>query len=388
LHELELPEALEVGSRDADCAGVEGRIQMLSWVAMERIVAESLPASPKRQRRAKDRPMRSDVIYLTDAELLQKLHELGVDVDRRSLERLCDQSLSAEEITKSILERPRFEIRERFDEDRIWICLLALWQRWFPEKPCFELLDDRMQAGYDLRTRSGPEAACRVWLEVWSDVLRIADRTGICTIREFDERFRGSQFLFNWIQDVEDDLWTAGMRDRRFLQARVAVCEEGLRRFASESESLVENRRLALAESYFELGEIARAESLYGQWLRDDPQWSWAWIGWSDRYRFTRSEARDPQKAELILREGLGVADLRDRGDVAERLADLYAEQGRKADAEEVRLQAQARARVEEASRASGAALTGPAADVQKKVGRNEPCPCGSGRKFKKCCGA
>ncbi len=22
------------------------------------------------------------------------------------------------------------------------------------------------------------------------------------------------------------------------------------------------------------------------------------------------------------------------------------------------------------------------------KVGRNEPCPCGSGRKFKKCCGA
>jgi len=23
---------------------------------------------------------------------------------------------------------------------------------------------------------------------------------------------------------------------------------------------------------------------------------------------------------------------------------------------------------------------------VEKKVGRNEPCPCGSGKKFKKCC--
>ena len=22
-----------------------------------------------------------------------------------------------------------------------------------------------------------------------------------------------------------------------------------------------------------------------------------------------------------------------------------------------------------------------------KKVGRNEPCPCGSGKKYKKCCG-
>jgi uncharacterized protein YecA (UPF0149 family) len=23
----------------------------------------------------------------------------------------------------------------------------------------------------------------------------------------------------------------------------------------------------------------------------------------------------------------------------------------------------------------------------ENKVGRNEPCPCGSGRKYKKCCG-
>ena len=33
---------------------------------------------------------------------------------------------------------------------------------------------------------------------------------------------------------------------------------------------------------------------------------------------------------------------------------------------------------------ASGRAVAAPAA----KAGRNEPCPCGSGRKFKKCCGA
>ncbi|HAY40270.1 MAG TPA: hypothetical protein DCY53_13620 [Desulfobacteraceae bacterium] len=25
--------------------------------------------------------------------------------------------------------------------------------------------------------------------------------------------------------------------------------------------------------------------------------------------------------------------------------------------------------------------------EVEKKVGRNEPCPCGSGNKYKKCCG-
>jgi uncharacterized protein len=34
------------------------------------------------------------------------------------------------------------------------------------------------------------------------------------------------------------------------------------------------------------------------------------------------------------------------------------------------------------------AALAKPASPSGGKVGRNEPCPCGSGRKYKKCCGA
>jgi len=27
-------------------------------------------------------------------------------------------------------------------------------------------------------------------------------------------------------------------------------------------------------------------------------------------------------------------------------------------------------------------------AKTEKKIGRNEPCPCGSGKKYKKCCGS
>ena len=26
--------------------------------------------------------------------------------------------------------------------------------------------------------------------------------------------------------------------------------------------------------------------------------------------------------------------------------------------------------------------------EIHKKIGRNDPCPCGSGKKYKKCCGA
>jgi preprotein translocase subunit SecA len=39
---------------------------------------------------------------------------------------------------------------------------------------------------------------------------------------------------------------------------------------------------------------------------------------------------------------------------------------------------------------AGGEASSAPKAQVIKgaKVGRNDPCPCGSGKKYKKCCGA
>ena len=35
----------------------------------------------------------------------------------------------------------------------------------------------------------------------------------------------------------------------------------------------------------------------------------------------------------------------------------------------------------------SNRAISFPAQSLQPKIGRNAPCPCGSGKKFKKCCG-
>ena len=134
-----------------------------------------------------------------------------------------------------------------------------------------------------------------------------------------------------------------------------------------------ENRRRALAESYFELGETAKAEALYRDWLHADPRWGWGWIGWSDGYGLTRTKLQDWQRAEQILREGLAVDQVRDRLDMLERLADVCEEQGRKGEATELR---------KEAKRSVAATRV-----TRQKIGRNEPCPCGSRKKFKKCCG-
>jgi len=262
-------------------------------------------------------------------------------------------------------------------------------------------------------------AVCRVWLDAWSDVLRILDKAGMRSIQEFDDRFEGSQSLFNWIQDLEDKLWNAGLEDRQFLTARIALCEEGLRRFRSEGDLMTENRRRALAESYYELGETDKAEALYRGWLHLDPRWGWGWIGWSDCYRFTRTEQRDWSRCEQILREGLSIPDVRDRADIAGRLADACEEQGRGEEAAEYRRQTKRIAETIEVSQSVNSAgkvlrqktqvniggaglalsemsniaamLPGRSAYssvTRQKVGRNEPCPCGSGKKFTRCCGA
>ena len=205
---------------------------MFSWVALDRFAEKERARDATFRKQSAGKVLRSDAQPLTDDDLLAKLRSFGIELDRHSLERLCREALSAEEIATPLLDQRTFHGRQaEMESDWIWVCLTALWQRWFPDQPCFELLDDKMQAGYDLQGPRGSTTACRIWLEAWRDVLGLLDKGGLQSIRAFDERFRGSQSLFNWIQDLEDELWNAGLEDRQFLTARIAVCEEGLRRF-------------------------------------------------------------------------------------------------------------------------------------------------------------
>jgi hypothetical protein len=372
---------------------------MISWVAMDRIVEKQHAADPEYRKNAAGKVLRSDAKWLTDGELLTKLRSFGIDVARSSLGQLCRASLSAQEIAQPLLDERTFNGKqEQMESDWIWICLTALWQRWFPDQPCFEILDDKIQLGFELRP-SEATVASRVWLEAWDDVLRIFDKGGMQSIREFDRRFQGTHSLFNWIQDLEDELWRAGRWDRTFLKARIAVCKEALRRFRDDDRLSTENRRRALAESLFELGETEEAEGLYCGWLNQNPRWGWGWIGWSDCYRFTHTEFRDWARSEQLLREGLAVAEVGNRTDILDRLADLCKEQGRTEEAHEFRQQAKNSTAAAEtwlinrsASAATVAARpranSAPSSVGARKVGRNDPCSCGSGKKYKKCCGA
>jgi preprotein translocase subunit SecA len=128
---------------------------------------------------------------------------------------------------------------------------------------------------------------------------------------------------------------------------------------------------------------------------------------------------RDWGRSEQLLREGLAIAEVRDRSDLVERLADLCEGQGRVEEAKEFRREAKRSAAGMETSQSISSTgtvlrqktkidfggeglplselsnvaaivrrMSSPVASGRPKVGRNDPCPCGSGKKFKKCCRA
>jgi tetratricopeptide (TPR) repeat protein len=409
----------------------------MSWVTLDRFCEEQRLSDEEIHRRleASGRPLRSSAAGLSDEELLEKLREFGFDFDRAGLERLCEGALSAEEVAKSLLDRCDFRNdAERMEGEWIWVCMVALWERWWPEKVCLELLDDKVQAGYrelqaSYRELRGREAAgAATWLSAWSDVVRLCDITGIHSIEEFDDRFPMTQSLYNWSQDLEEVLWNAGLKDPELLRARIAVCDDALRRFPDEDQLMTENRRQALAESYFEVGETERAEALFEQWLAGDPRWGWGWVGWADFYFFMENRPKDYGRAEELLRRGYSTPDVRNREAIAGRLRRLCRETGRLSEAEQFERQAKQPKRrrgsttvsrkleLEESQDGTAAVLRegatvtfggeglpldqfasvvrAPEAAASReparavKVGRNAPCPCGSGQKFKKCCGS
>jgi len=330
------------------------------------------PGAKNREPAAATQPG-SDMKQSSDEQLLAKLSSLGIELDRESLGRLCEQNLGAGQVAKRLMELTTFKrLGGKSHLTQIENCVAQLWQRWFPDKPSFEMLDDKMQAGYALLLqRRDVVAACEVWLDAWGDLLSLLDQSGINSIEAFDQQFRGTEWVFNWLQEFEQELWNAAVAQPRFFNDRVRVCEENLRRFPSDHALAIENRRRFLAESYFELGDTSKADTLFREWLSADPQWGWGWIGWARCYQFARGQMKDLNKTEQLLLEGQSVAQVRDSDQFAEDLAALYEQQGRVKEAQQMRRRAPPSHTVPH---------SGP------KVGRNDPCPCGSGKKFKKCC--
>ncbi len=350
----------------------------MSFAALDRLAEEKMRTG---------RPLLSTARSLSDEELLEKLLPLSGDLDREIFRQMAVSHVSAQEMVEGIeVDGPGW-----FDADWPWLAATVLWERWAPDIPSFEIIDNAMQAADHAPDRI---KKCEIWLDVWDKVIALADRRRVTKLSQLDELFSGTQCLYNWVQDVELELSNGRDVAKRFLSERLRFCEEYLARFGEEHPEIDRGMWRAVAEVHNETGDLETVDRLYREWLAADPEWGWGWIGWADCYWLFTPRERDFSRGEEILREGLAVAELRDRDAALGRLADLYAESGRPEEEQKVREQLEALLRVSKKKRYAWESTPSPPKPQvlpqgvkKKKIGRNAPCPCGSGKKYKKCCG-
>ena len=371
----------------------------LSTWAVNRIFEQQLAGDKARldALRAKGKVLMTDVRNMSAEEILDKLNSIGLRINREIMSELCIKHISAESLAMW-LEKDRK--LKNFNVDWIWLGIRVLWERWFPEIQNLEMLDDKMQKGYELlidRTdhrlleRTNTDVL-EVWGGTWVDIKNIMDKHGISDIESFDNIFGGTQSIYNWSMDYDMEIGNAIVENLEFTQTRIDFCNEYIERYKDKNEHNIKEMMRSIARSYFQIGNTDIGEELLSKYLKNDPRWGWGWIEWSDQYYlYADNGIKDADKAIRILKQGLDVKGLNDRGYVLDRLHYIYIDMDMQDEAEEVMKEKNqigskkqvphSTSFITEDSDINNHYVSG------KKIGRNNPCPCGSGKKHKKCCG-
>ena len=257
------------------------------------------------------------------------------------------------------------------DEDWIWIAVAVLWERWFPEQPSMEMLNSSMMNGYD----EEGEKSVEIWLETWEILKSLVKRVRPGNFEDFDKEFRGAQFVFNWVTDFSHALYNLSLDDPRYTERHREYLEWLLESFPNDT-SHRHWIRGDLGECIGRLQGRKAMDDFFHEWVEEDPADGNAWYYWSACYFFDFGY-RDFARSEEIIREGLMNPDVSGKEMIVDRLFSIYEETGRD----------NAPLHKEFAEFLPALATKPMSRHIPEKTGRNEPCPCGSGKKFKKCCG-
>ena len=232
--------------------------------------------------------------------------------------------------------------------------------------------------------RKGCDELLLAWdgLKIYMDEQNINDiwALGRKQIREFRNYNIHPTFVF---QTLQDELHNAGLEDKIYFEKRIEYCTDFLN-YIGDDRLTIENTRCAIANSYFELGDETECDRLYSEWLETDPKWGLGYVEWASNYEHGWHGRKNMEKAAALYDKALGVDGIRDRENVIDRALSFYEELGNNDKVDELSNELSQL----EAKSPKNLTDKGQVTASSKKIGRNEPCPCGSGKKYKKCCGA
>lgn len=257
-----------------------------------------------------------------------------------------------------------------------------------------EELDQTIEQGALASQRQNPEEACDRWAEAWELVKQLTVPSMKST-GDFDRVHEDLAIpVHDWCQDFEIELGNAATRYPKYHELRLRYVDEFLVRFPEESALVTLNMLRAKGEALMGTGRRDQADTVFAATVERFPDDAWAYIGWADQYTIAAPDGtpKNHARAEELLQGALSRTTLVHRDDVLDRLEEIYLDWGQPEKAAAIASERQARfGRELEQKVARMARETLPPEParspvVSEKIGRNEPCPCGSGKKYKKCC--
>lgn len=265
-----------------------------------------------------------------------------------------------------------------------------------------DLINEKMQIGYNYYQNNKTEECYSAWIEVWSLIKETIQNNQIKSITDFDKTYNLTECLYNWASDFQEILMNSGNYEKC-----INYCEWLIPLYKKGDLNQI-TTKITIANSYYELNKREIGEKWFSEITEEHPQFAWGWINWSDQYWLFSNGNKDYKKGEEILTKALNIKNIEDKSIIYDRLLDLYRESGENEKAEIINQKIEKQMEIppefnfeildgEKALKGGNIKENVPygfglysdtyrSKNLKKEIGRNDPCPCGSGKKYKKCC--
>ncbi len=358
----------------------------------------------------------TEMRQLSDEQILAKLRDLGAewnigDLTPESFREAVTGSGGIQSVYSFLREFGDFEVSDEPD-DKVAALVFVLWERWLPEEPFTEQLQELAGRAKKALEDKNFEASVESWTPFWAKVLDSFKRFEIPGIDEVDMVFELDCLMYENLECFEEALFEAGKIDAKYWQQLVQLADD-LSPYLTDALDLELEWGFRKARALFGLGNADACDQLIEELIDNCSNTPTTWVQWAEIYEGQVTGSPNWERAEAIIRRGMEIEGheksltllchlrviLEGAGD-ASRLAEIQqrisAEEEAIARSWKEKYSQSMGPRIVHHSRAPVKATVPPKIVVpnkpteqflSEKLGRNDPCICGSGKKFKKCCG-